>query len=271
MPLPFISSLIDDCAEKGKDVTQDGAKYNATGALGVGTGTVADSLAVIKKLVFEEKVIKKETLMKVLKNNYEGNEDISYLVINKAPKHGNDDDYVDSLAREETNIFGRAFDNYYNSVGAKYRPSLIPVTSNVAFGFITAATPDGRRAYEPLSEGISPVQGRNKTSPVAVVKSAAKIDQTLFKFGVLLNMKFLPSSLDGEGLKKFADLIKAYFKLKGQHIQFNVVSAETLQDAQRNPDEYKNLVVKVAGYSAFFNDLNLRVQNDIVACTELKL
>jgi len=271
VPLPFISSLVDDCIEKGKDVTKGGAKYNATGGEGVGTGTIADSFAVIKKFVFEEEAITKEKLMEVLRDDYEGNETIRALFTNKAPKYGNDDEYVDNLAREATNIFARAYDACYNSVGAKYFPALLPVASNVALGFVTAATPDGRKAHEPLSEGISPVQGRDRTSPTALVKSAARIDQILFKTGVLLNMKFTPSSLEGEGLEKFANLIKVYFKLKGQHVQFNVVSAETLKDAQRNPDEYKDLIVRVAGYSAFFNDLDRKVQNDIIARTELKL
>ena len=268
-PLPFISSITDDCIEKCCDVTRGGAHYNTTGPLGVGLANVADSLAAIKKLVFEDRVIDAHMLEEALDRNFEGAEDIRQMLINFAPKYGNDEDYVDNIARDVALYYCKQIRKYKNGAGAPFSGAFIPVSSNVPLGKTVGATPDGRKAQQPLAEGVSPSQGYDLKGPSAVINSVSKLDQEQAPIGVLLNQKISPAILEGmRGTKALGALIKTYFRRKGQHIQFNVISSETLRDAQRHPEKYRNLVVRVAGYSAFFNDLDKEVQDDIIRRTE---
>jgi len=270
-PLLFISSITDNCIDECKDVTRGGAKYNTTGPLAVGVANVADSLAAIKKLVFEDQVLKSKTLSEVLDNNFERAEDIRKMLINNAPKYGNDEDYVDDIAHDISLYYCEIIREYKNGAGEPFSGAFIPVSSNVPLGKEVGATPDGRKSKSPLAEGVSPSQGYDKKGPTAVINSVSKLDQEQAPIGVLLNQKIDPSVLEGDrGTKILGSLIKTYFQQKGQHIQFNVVSADTLRACQRNPEKYKNLVVRVAGYSAFFNDLDKSVQDDIILRTEQK-
>ena len=268
MPAPFLSIIVDDCIKKAKDYNAGGARYNSMYMQGVGIGTLTDSLSSIKYHVFDNKNLTMDKLLEVLKNNFEGEERIRQLVLNKTPRYGNDDDYADDIMRE-------AFDIFYNEVngrpsvkGGTYRINMLPTTCHVYFGMVTGATPDGRKAHEPQSEGISPVQGTDKFGPTSVIKSASKMDHARTG-GTLLNQKFTPSLLENEvGIKNLMHLVRTYFKLDGHHIQFNIVNADMLKDAQLNPDQYKDLIVRVAGYSDYFNDLNEGLQNEIINRTE---
>jgi formate C-acetyltransferase len=267
-PVPFTSMLIDDCIERGRDYHDGGAHYNIPLACGVGIGTVANSLAAIKKLVFEEKTINMATLVEALAKNFEGYEQLRQVLINKAPKYGNDDEYTDYLAREVLDLFCAMLKKHHNRYGVPYTANIIPTTTHIYFGDLTGATPDGRRAREPLSEGASPVQGTDTNGPTAVIKSVAKLNHAKCS-GVLLNMKFHPMALNGEDrLRKFAKLIRTFFELGGHHVQFNVVSAETLRDAQKHPEKYRDLIVRVAGYSDYFVRLSKELQDEIISRTE---
>jgi formate C-acetyltransferase len=268
-PTPFQSTFTDNCIEKGKDITEGGALYNTTGPLGVGVANVADSLSAIKKMVFEDKVFSMEMMVKALRANYEGYEDIREQILNKAPKYGNDDDYADSIAKEICNIYFDELKKHKTTREAYFEPALIPVSANVPLGRLTAATPDGRKSGEPLAEGVSPGQGKDILGPTAVLKSVSKIEHVKAPIGILLNQKFNPLTIKGDmGTKKLANLLRGFVALGIQHIQFNVVSGKTLKKAQKNPEKYKNLVVRVAGYSAFFNDLDKTIQDDIINRTE---
>ena len=268
-PLPFVSLLTDDCIEKGKDVTSGGAHYNATGPLVVGLSNVADSIAAIKKIVFKDQKITLKELEESLERNFDNRESIRQILLNESPKYGNDDDDVDLYANKVASIYCEAINKYNNFQGGQFFGAFIPVSSNVPLGKMVGATPDGRRAHEALAEGISPVQGRDKKGPTAVLKSVAKIDHVSAPLGTLLNMKFNPICLDSnEKLEKFISLIKTYFYLGGLHVQFNIVNREILRKAQINPEQYRDLVVRVAGYSAFFTDLDKAIQDDIMARTE---
>lgn len=268
-PMPFLSSLIEDCIEKGLDVTEGGARYNATGPLGVGLANVADSLGALEKLVFKSQVIAWDALDSALDRNYEGFEEIRSILKNQAPKYGNDTIHVDIYAKIGASIFCNEIKKYTNTAGGKYEPALIPVSGNVPLGKVVGALPDGRLATTPLAEGISPSQGCDINGPTAVLHSAAILEHELYPLGILLNQKFSPDILEGDrGIVNFASFLKAFLLLKLQHIQFNVISTDMLQEAQRKPEEYKNLVVRVAGYSAFFNDLDRSIQDDIISRTE---
>ncbi|MCT8978425.1 glycyl radical protein [Clostridium sp. CX1] len=268
MPVPFLSVVTSDCISKGKDYNAGGARYNTTYIQGVGIGTITDSLTAIKYQVFDKKNVSMSELMEVLKDNFEGHEDILNLVRNKTPKYGNDDDYADTVMRQ-------IFDAYYNEVngrkngrGGVHRINMLPTTCHIYFGSVMGASANGRKAQVPVSEGISPEKGSDVKGPTAVVKSAAKMDH-LRTGGTLLNQKFDPSVVQGEvGLNNMASLVRAYFTMDGHHIQFNVVSKETLINAQKNPDEYKNLIVRVAGYSDYFNNLDKVLQQEIIDRTE---
>jgi len=191
------------------------------------------------------------------------------MIINGAPKYGNDLDEVDLLAREGALIYCREVEQYTCARGGPFHPGLYPVSANVPMGKVCGATPDGRRAGEPLAEGVSPVSGRDRKEPSAVLNSVAKLDQSITSNGTLLNQKFHPSALAGQdGLKNVTSLVRSYFDDKGLHVQFNVVGRDTLLDAQKNPERHRNLVVRVAGYSAHFVYLNRNIQNDIIARTE---
>lgn len=268
MPVPFLSVVTSDCISKGKDYNAGGARYNTSYIQGVGIGTITDCLTAIKYQVFHKKNITMSELMEALKHNFEGYEDILNLVKNKTPKYGNDDDYSDDIMRE-------IFDAYYNEVngrkngrGGVHRIDMLPTTCHIYFGSVMGASANGRKAHMPVSEGISPEKGADIKGPTAVVKSAAKMDH-LRTGGTLLNQKFDPSVVQGEeGLNNMASLVRAYFTMDGHHIQFNVVSKETLLKAQKNPDEYKNLIVRVAGYSDYFNNLDKVLQQEIIDRTE---
>ncbi|MCP2606592.1 formate C-acetyltransferase/glycerol dehydratase family glycyl radical enzyme, partial [Candidatus Aminicenantes bacterium AC-708-I09] len=270
VPAPFLSVLIDDCILKGKDYHNGGARYNTSYIQGVGLGTITDSLTAIKYHVYDKKNITMEEMLKALKNNFRGYEKFRLILLNKTPKYGNDDDYADYIMKNVFDVFFNAVDGRPNTRGGTHRINLLPTTVHIYFGKVTGATPDGREAQEPLSEGVSPVQGADRKGPTAVIKSVAKIDHVKTG-GTLLNQKFTPSILqDDEGLDKLAKLIRTYFKLDGHHVQFNVVTAETLRDAQKHPEKYRDLIVRVAGYSDYFVDLKTELQNEIIKRTEHK-
>lgn len=268
MPAPFLSLIIDDCIAKGRDYHDGGARYNTSYIMGVGLGTITDTLTSIKYNVFNKKIISMGELLQIIRKNYEGYESIRQRFLNKTPKFGNDNDYADDIMKSVFEAYYEALNGRPNTKGGHYRINLLPTTVHVYFGEVVGATADGRREGEPLSEGISPVQGADRHGPTAVIKSAAKMDH-LRTGGTLLNQKFTPHLLADEGgMEKLAHLIRSYFRLDGHHIQFNVVSAETLRDAQRNPEKYRDLIVRVAGYSDYFIDLGVDLQNEIIRRTE---
>jgi formate C-acetyltransferase len=268
LPAPFMSLLIDDCIVKGMDYNNGGARYNTSYIQGVGIGTITDSLTAIKFNVFDKKKISMEELLSAVEKNFEGFDSIKDILLNGTPKYGNDNDYSDEILKEVFEIFFSAVDGRANTKGGFFRINLLPTTSHVYFGSVTGATPDGRPAHIPVSEGISPVQGMDVNGPTAVLKSAAKIDH-LRTGGTLLNQKFTPQIFDDEeSINKITSLIRTYFKMDGHHIQFNVVSAETLRDAQKNPEKYRDLIVRVAGYSDYFVDLTPELQDEIIRRTE---
>ncbi|AEA33339.1 trans-4-hydroxy-L-proline dehydratase [Hippea maritima] len=268
MPAPFLSILIDDCIKKGKDYYNGGARYNSSYIQGVGTGTITDSLAAIKQMVFEDKIFTKKELKEMLDKNFEGFEIQRQILINKTHKYGNDDDYADSIMKEVFEEFFKNIDGRPTYKGGQFRINMLPTTVHVYFGSKIGATPDGRLAFEPISEGISPVQGMDKNGPTAVLKSAAKMDH-IKTGGTLLNIKFTPDLLkDQKGIDGMVRLIRTYFKLDGHHVQFNVASAETLKDAKKHPEKYGDLIVRVAGYSDYFCHLNEKLQDEIIRRTE---
>jgi pyruvate-formate lyase len=268
MPAPFLSLLIDDCIAKGKNYHDGGARYDTSYIQGVGTGTMTDALTAIKYHVFDKKTLTMEALMAALQDNFEGHERMRRMLLNKTPKYGNDDDYADNVMVAVFEAYFDAIDGRPNTRGGTYRINLLPTTVHVYFGSVMGATPDGRMAEKPLSEGISPVQGADRRGPTAVIKSVAKMDHVRTG-GTLLNQKFTPQLLkDDDGLDKFVQLIRTYFKLDGHHIQFNVVDAATLRAAQKNPEQYRDLIVRVAGYSDYFCDLGKVLQDEIIARTE---
>ncbi len=270
MPAPFLSILIDDCIVRGQDYHDGGPRYNTNYIQGVGVGTITDALAAIKFHVFDRPSVPMRDLLAALKADFEGHETLRQTLLQRTPKYGNDDDYADAIMRSVFETYFEAVDGRPNTKGGKYRINLLPTTVHVYFGSVMGATPDGRKAGLPLSEGISPVQGADRQGPTAVLKSAAKMDHSRTG-GTLLNMKFTPALLEGDdGLDNLTHLIRSYFRLDGHHIQFNVVDAETLRKAQARPEEYQNLIVRVAGYSDYFVDLGAALQNEIIERTEQK-
>jgi formate C-acetyltransferase len=268
MPAPFLSLLIDDCISRGKDYHEGGARYNTSYIQGVGTGTMADALSAIKFQVFDQKAVTMSELLSALKADFAGQERLRLLLLNKSPKYGNDDDYADQVMVAVFEAYFKAIDGRPNTRGGNYRINLLPTTVHVYFGSVTGATPDGRKATLPLSEGVSPVQGADRHGPTAVIKSVAKMDHVRTG-GTLLNQKFTPQVLkDDAGLDHLVQLVRAYFKLDGHHIQFNVIDADTLRLAQKNPEQYRDLIVRVAGYSDYFCDLGQVLQDEIIARTE---
>jgi formate C-acetyltransferase len=267
-PAPYLSLLIDDCIVRGKDYNGGGARYNTSYIQGVGTGTLTDSLAAIKTLVFDERRIALEDLLAALHDNFASAEPLRQRLLNKVPKYGNDDDRADAIMKQCFEAFFEAVDGRSNGRGGTYHIDMLPTTCHVYFGSVVGATPDGRRATAPLSEGISPVQGADRKGPTAVLQSAAKMDH-LKTGGTLLNVKFTPQVLDGEaGLDRMVSLMRGYFAQDTHHLQFNVVTAETLRTAQRAPQEHRHLIVRVAGYSDYFCDLSEELQDEIIARTE---
>jgi formate C-acetyltransferase len=270
MPAPFLSVLIDDCIKKGMDYNAGGARYNNNYIQMVGLGSITDSLSAIKDVVFDNKKFSLTELIEILDRNFENAEDVRQWLLNKTHKYGNDDDYADSIMQMVFNACFEELDGKPNTKGGHYRVEMLPTTCHIYFGKVTGALPDGRKATMPLSEGISPVQGADRNGPTAVIKSAAKLDHVKTG-GALLNMKFSPDLLSTEeGIDKLAKLVRTYFRMDGHHIQFNVVTAETLRKAQKNPEQYRDLIVRVAGYSDYFCDLSIDLQEEIISRTEHK-
>lgn len=310
-PLPYQSSMVEDCIGRGKSVQEGGAVYNFTGPQGFGIANIADALYAIKKLVYEEKSVTMAELKQALEHNFGqtdtrdittavvkglteqgvsvSEEDIASIYraaeqvgkmlaeqedqllkkIQALPKFGNDIDEVDELAREAAYTYTRPLEQYRNPRGGQYQAGLYPVSANVPLGAQTGATPDGRLACTPVADGVSPAAGRDLKGPTAAANSVSRLDHFIASNGTLYNMKFHPSALKGnEGLQNFIALIRAYFDRKGSHMQFNVVSREVLRDAQAHPENYKSLVVRVAGYSALFTTLSRSLQDDIINRTE---
>lgn len=268
MPAPFLSLLVEDCIAKGKDYNNGGPRYNTTYIMGVGPATCTDSLAAMKYLVFDRRTVAMDELLDALARDFEGHEKLRLQLWNKTPKFGNDDDYADAIVEDVFDAFFSEIDGRKNTKGGVYRVNYLSTTCHVYFGSVTGATPDGRRASEPLSDGISPVQGADRHGPTAVIKSAAKLDHARTG-GTLLNQKFTPQLLNRSGgTEKVAQLVRSYFALGGHHIQFNVVTAATLRAAQAEPEKYRDLIVRVAGYSDYFCDLTRALQDEIIARTE---
>jgi pyruvate formate-lyase/glycerol dehydratase family glycyl radical enzyme len=268
LPAPFLSVLVDDCIRKGKDYHAGGARYNTNYIQGVGMGTITDTLSAIKSQVFEESRLPMAELLEALDGNFQGREDLRRRLLNRTPKFGNDDDRADDLMKRVFEAYFRAVDGRPTARGGRYRINLLPTTVHVYFGKMTGATPDGRKAGEPVSEGVSPVQGADRKGPTAVIKSLGKMDHVRTG-GTLLNQKFTPQLLNDEtGLRGVKDLVRSYFRLMGHHIQFNVVSAATLREAQKHPDKYRDLIVRVAGYSDYFVDCSSELQEEIIKRTE---
>ena len=269
MPAPFLSIITNDCISRGKDYNAGGARYNTNYIQGVGIGTITDSLAAIKYNVFDEKKFTMEELIEALEHNFEGYDMIANLVRNKTPKYGNDDDYADNIMKDVFNFYQKTVTGRPNMKGGTYRVNMLPTTCHVYFGEVMNASPNGRLAQKPVSEGISPEKGADVNGPTAAANSVSRLDHFIASNGTLFNQKFHPSALSGrEGLEKFVGLIQSYFDQKGSHMQFNVVSRETLLDAQEHPEQYKHLVVRVAGYSALFTTLSKSLQDDIIRRTE---
>ncbi len=268
MPAPFLSILTDDCIAQGQDYNAGGARYNTSYIQGVGIGSLTDSFAAIKTHVYDERTFSMTELRAGLAADFEGLEKLRQILLNKSPKYGNDDDAADDLMRACFDVFFQAVDGRPTGRGGQYHIDMLPTTCHVYFGEVTGATPDGRKARRPLSEGISPVQGADRSGPTAVLKSAGKMDHVKTG-GTLLNQKFTPQMLEGEeAIDKMAGLIRAYFRMGGHHIQFNVIDAPILLEAQTKPEDYAGLIVRVAGYSDYFVDVSRSLQDEIISRTE---
>jgi formate C-acetyltransferase len=276
VPEPFCTGMVQDCIQRAKTPKEGGAVYDMVTGPETGVTNVGNSLASLKKLVFEEGLITGAELKEALDSDFEGpdGERIRQLLINRAPKFGNDDDYVDSLTSRAYMIFIRELAKYKNTrygrgpIGGINYPCTATISGNVPSGKVVGASPDGRHGGEPLAEGCSPFHGTDKFGPTAVIQSVAKMPNILITGGNLLNQRLEPSSLETEeGMKKLEDMIRTFFELKGWHIQFNVISSQKLRDAQSKPQDYSDLVVRVAGYSALFTVLEPATQEDIIART----
>jgi trans-4-hydroxy-L-proline dehydratase len=268
MPAPFLSVLIDDCIATGRDYNDGGARYNTTYIMPVGLGTLTDSLSAIRHHVFEQGTVPMARLLEALGRDFEGNEPLRQSLWNRTPRYGNDDERADALLAAVFDAVFDAVDGRPNTRGGEFHVNYLSTTCHVYFGSKVGATPDGRRAGEPLSEGISPVQGVDRAGVTAVVRSAARLDQARTG-GTLLNQKFAPGAVQtADDLGKLAALVRTYFALGGHHIQFNVVTADTLRAAQAEPGKYRDLIVRVAGYSDYFCDLTPALQDEIISRTE---
>ena len=268
-PCPFTSSLIGGCMESGLDFTEGGAEHDFVGITGVGLPNVANSLIALKKVVYEQNRLNLKEMVSILKNNFNRREILRQELWNKIPKYGNDDDFADAIAREIGQYYCREVGRYNGSFEIKFRPGLFAVSINVPFGLTTGATAEGRKSGQPLADGgISPAAGSEKEGILGVIKSAAKIDNVLATNGTLLNVRLNPSIFEkDEDVMKLVDLLKSYNDLNGYHIQFNVTDSEILRKAQKEPDEYRDIMIRVAGYSAYFVELNPEVQEDIISRT----
>ena len=268
MPAPFLSILIDDCIASGKDYHDGGARYNTTYIQGVGLGSITDALSALKYHIFDRQTLSMAEMLLALEADFAGYERLRQMLLNHTPRFGNDDEYADRVMKLIFEAYFNAVDGRKNTKNGEYHINLLPTTVHIYFGSVTGAASDGRRSGQPLSEGISPVQGADRCGPTAVLNSAAKMDHVRTG-GTLLNQKFTPQLLKDEaGLEKLVQLIRSYFLMDGHHIQFNIVDAETLRAAQKNPDQYRDLIVRVAGYSDYFCDLSLELQEEIIHRTE---
>lgn len=268
MPVPFLSLFIDDCIASGRDYNAGGARYNTSYIQGVGLGSITDALTALKVHVYDRRTIDIARFVAILKANFEGQEDFRRLLLDDTPKYGNDDDTADAIMQRVFEAYYQAVNDRPNTRGGVHRINLLPTTCHVYFGSVIGALPDGRKAGVALSEGISPVQGMDRNGPTAVTRSAAKMDH-IRTGGTLLNQKFLPQVLaDDTGIAKLAQLVRTYFRMDGHHIQFNVVDGRTLRRAKQYPDDYRDLIVRVAGYSDYFVDLTEELQDEIVRRTE---
>lgn len=268
MPATFLSVVIDDCIERGRDYYNAGPRYNTSYIQCTGIGTVTDSLSAIKMHVFEKSTFTMERLLTALSNNFEGDEVLRQTIINHTPFFGNDNDYADSIAKRVYEELYRAIDGKRNIKGEFYHLNMLSTTCHVYFGKVTGATPNGRHKGRAISDGTSPSQGADTNGPTAVIHSLGKLDQTK-SGGTLLNLRFLPSVISGDSNSaKLASLIRSYFALDGHHIQFNIVDTQTLRDAQKRPHEYRDLLVRMAGYSDYFVHMNRDLQEEIISRTE---
>jgi formate C-acetyltransferase len=283
-PKPFISATTGDCLERGLDLTWGGARYDFTGVQGVGVATVGDSLAALDALVFSSAAersgvesrnlargngrqgrITMNELLAALDADFEGHEPLRHMLVNRAPKYGNDDQTADRFTRLAAEIFCQEVERHANPRGGRYQPGLYSVTTHVALGLVVGATPDGRRASAPLSQGLSPVQGRDRHGPTAAMKSVARLNHTLVSNGSAFNQKLNPAFLHGgKGPKTLASLLQGYLRLGGMQLQWDLIDDEMLRAAQEHPQDYRDLIVRVSGYSAFFTDLERVVQDDII-------
>jgi formate C-acetyltransferase len=281
VPDILCSAFVDDCISRGKTIKEGGSVYDFISGLQVGIANLGNSLAAIKKFVYEDRIISKEVLSQNLKNNFEGQEGerIRQILLNRAPKYGNDNDYVDELLCEAYSYFIDEIEKYHTTrfgrgpIGCRYYAGTSSISANVPSGSVVPATPDGRKAFTPVAEGCSPTSGTDTLGPTAVFKSVSKLPTGRILGGVLLNQKLSPSSLTNETQKqKLISIISTFFGiLKGWHVQYNIVSKGTLLDAKKNPENHRDLVVRVAGYSAFFTTLSPDTQDDIIARTEQSL
>lgn len=268
LPVPFLSLLIDDCISSGSDYHAGGARYNTSYIQGVGIGSITDSLSALKYHVFEQKTFSMDEILTALNSDFDGQEKIRQRLLNKTPKYGNDNEYADALMKQVFEIYYAAVTERPNTKGGTYQINLLPTTVHVYFGSVIGALPDGRKAGLPLSEGISPVQGADRKGPTAVIKSVGKMDH-IRTGGTLLNQKLTPNLLDDSaGVEKFVQLVRSYFNMDGHHIQFNVVTRDTLLEAKANPEAHRDLIVRVAGYSDYFCDLSDALQDEIINRTE---
>jgi formate C-acetyltransferase len=267
-PATFLSLFIDDCIAKGKDYYNCGPRYNTTYIQCTGLGTVADSLSTLKKHVFEEKTFSMDSLLKAVAANFKGAEAMRQTILNRTPFFGNDDAYADAIALQVYSDLFDAIDGKPNTKGETFHLNMLSTTCHVYFGKVTGAMPNGRLAGLAISDGTSPSHGADTHGPSAVIKSLGKLDQVK-SGGTLLNLRFLPSLLKREeDVAKLASLIRSYFALGGHHVQFNIVDTATLYAAQESPEDYRDLLVRMAGYSDYFNDMNTDLQADIIARTE---
>lgn len=267
-PCVIASCMIEGCVENGLDATQGGAKYNRTGMTACGAANVADSLMAIKKLVFDDKSVSAREFYDALHANWEGYENLRQMVINEVPHYGNDNDEVDELAVWALGLFASILSNSEGPRG-KYNGGTFTMTANVRIGMMLGATPDGRKAGEPIADAISPRQGFDKNGPTAFLRSAAKLPHRALSNGDQLNIRFTPTAVNGDdGAEKLRQLIEGYFTLGGMQVQFNVVSTAELRQAQKKPHDYKDLIVRIAGFSTFFVTLGIETQNDFISRTE---
>lgn len=273
LPTAFLSAVIDDCMADGLDVTAGGAKYDLSGIQMIQVASLADSLAALRKLVFDDQTISRETMLDALRADFVGYEVEQAMLLNKAPKYGNDIAYVDDLGSQWAGYFAERLKEYTNIRGGRYHTGMYTVSAHVPMGANVGASPDGRKAATPLADGgLSPVYGRDMAGPTAVLQSVANMSNEYTSNGGLLNLKFLPEFFNNEtNVDKFAQFLRSFVALEIPHVQFNVVRREDLIAAKANPDQYRSLTIRVAGYTAYFTELSGDLQDEIIARTTQEL